>query len=237
MKDVIPEAFSARALAYAVKQDLATNFHAIHSKNEGEVGRLILGADPGHVQQLEEHKEEGAFVGGDAEAAWLAAMYRKIIMKVAKFLGLGDLTIAEVEMLKSEPHSLGQNPHLDALRGVWSFFAPLVDSAGTTVKQQFYQDYPTNMGPKSSVPRHWSALADITINWEVGDLFVLRTNAIHGGPPSGDSRRYVLYGAEKSHKHGEYSDTSVVFEEDYFRLKQAFKEAQFAALKAAVSKR
>lgn len=193
-----------------------------------------MSADPEHVRQLSEHNEEAAYKGDLWEATYLSREFSKLCVRAAEVLGLGDLTLSEVEILKGEPNSSGQYPHLDSLRGIWVFFAPLVASAGTTVKDYFYQKFPENVGPHSSVPRHWGALPDINIGWEVGDIFVLRSNAIHGGPPSGPHRRYVLFAAEQSTKQGEYSDTSVVFEGDFFAEKQAFREAQFARLQARV---
>ena len=177
---------------------------------------MILGCNQEHMNQLQANKEEMVFVGHERMAQEVAGQFRKICRETAKELGIPLRAIVETEILKTEPHSSGQVEHMDAMGGVWNFFATLVPSKGTIVKQQYYQDFPKNIGPKSTIPRDWSSLPNILINWEVGDLLLLRSNAIHGAPPNGATRRYVLFGSEESLYPSEYSDSLVVTEEEFF---------------------
>jgi hypothetical protein len=204
------------ALAYAQSLDKSGKFHTIHSKKDGQVGRVILGCGASHLDELGSNNELGAYVGREDQAKQVHQMFKDICRKTAMGLGIPLRDIEGTEIIKNEPHALGQIEHMDAMGGVWNFFAPLVKSPGTMVKKQFYQDYPLNIGIKSTVPRDWSTLPDIPINWEVGDLLILRSNAIHSGPRNGKKRRYVLFGTEQSLTQIEHTDALVVTEKEFF---------------------
>ena len=208
------------ALLYAQSLDVGDKFYTIHSKTDGQVGRVILGCDAHHLGQLRSNDELGAYVGHENQAKEVHRMFKNICRKTAMGLGIPLRDIEGTEIIKNEPHALGQIEHMDAMGGVWNFFTPLVDSPGTVVKYQLYQDYPLNIGPKSTVPRNWSSLRDIPINWEVGDLLMLRSNAIHSGPTNGATRRYVLFGTEQSLTPYEHTDTLVVTEKVFFYHKK-----------------
>ena len=208
------------ALEYAKDLDERDKFYSIHSKREGEVGRVILGTKDDHMRQLLSYDEHKAYVGQEAQAHKLDRLFKNICQKQAQSLGIRLRAIEETEIIKNEPKSWGQVEHMDAMGGVWNFFAPLVKCSGTKVKAQVYQDYPKNIGPESTVPRNWSTMPDVHINWTVGDLFLLRSNAIHGGPPNGATRRYVLFASERSLYPSEHSDTIVVTEKEFFSHKQ-----------------
>jgi hypothetical protein len=204
------------ALAYAQSLDRGGKFYTIHSKKDGQVGRVILGCDAHHLGQLESNNELGAYVGHENQANEVHRMFTNICRKTAMGLGIPLRDIEGTEIIKNEPHALGQIEHMDAMGGVWNFFTPLVNCPGTVVKNQLYQDYPLNIGTKSTVPRNWSSLPDIPINWEVGDLLMLRSNAIHSGPTNGKKRRYVLFGTEQSLTQNEHPDALVVTEKVFF---------------------
>jgi hypothetical protein len=208
------------ALLYAERLDSDDKFYTIHSKKKGEVGRVILGCDEHHFEQLGSNNEQGAYVGAEDHAKKVNRMFKDICRKTATELGIPLRDIEGTEIVKNEPHALGQREHMDSMGGVWNFFAPLVDSPATVVKYQLYQDYPLNIGPKSKVPPDWTSLPDIQINWEVGDLLLLRSNAIHKGPTNGATRRYVLFGTEKSSSPNEHTDTLVVTEKRFFAKKK-----------------
>ena len=197
-------------------------FFDIHSKKPGEVGRLIIGCTQDHLAQLHYNGESAEF-RDTVEGNFVSAAFNKICSQAAVHLNLPKADIVETEFLVTEPYSSGQDLHMDALRGVWTFFAPLVKSKGTTIKKQHYQDYPVNVGKFSSVPRHWEDLPDIAIDWEVGDLFVMRDNAIHGAPPNDQFRRYVLFGAQQSTQKDNYTDSLVVTERSFFDKKRSTK--------------
>ena len=180
---------------------------------------MILDCDDHHFEQLGSNKEQGAYVGADRQAQGVVRYFKKICRKTAEGLGITLRAIEETELIKNEPDSLGQIEHMDAMGGVWNFFAPLVKCPVTVVKYQNYQDYPLNISPKSTVPRDWASLPDIKLNWNVGDLLLLRSNSIHKGPPNGDGRRYVLFASEKSLHTNEHTDTLVVTEEVFFSHK------------------
>jgi hypothetical protein len=209
------------ALQYAESLDMKGKFYTIHSKKDGQVGRVLLGCDAHHLEQLESNEELGAYVGADKLAKKVDGVFREICQATAKGLGIFLRDIEGTEIVKNEPHALGQIEHMDAMGGVWNFFAPLVDCPGTVVKYQLYQDYPLNIGPKSTVKQNWSSLPDILINWEVGDLLLLRSNAIHSGPTNGETRRYVMFGTEKSLSTTEHTDTLVVTEKAFFSHKNS----------------
>jgi hypothetical protein len=208
------------ALAYAQSLDRGGKFYSIHSKKEGQVGRVILGCGVPHLGQLGSNNELEAHVGDENQAKEVHRMFKDICRKTAMGLGIPLRDLESTEIIKNEPHALGQIEHMDAMGGVWNFFAPLVNSPATMVKNQLYQDYPLNIGTKSTVPRNWSTLPDIPIKWEVGDLLMLRSNAIHGGPTNGKKRRYVLFGSEESSTQNEHTDALVVTEQRFFRHKK-----------------
>jgi hypothetical protein len=216
----VPKGLTKMALQYAQELDDKENFYSIHSLKEGEVGRVILGCSTSHMRQLVSNGEQMAFVGHEAQAKTLTTWFNEVCQKTAGGLGISMNVIEGTEIVKNEPHSCGQIEHMDAFGGVWNVFAPLVDSPGTCVKSQVYQDYPLNIGPRSTIPQNWSTIPDLNIKWKVGDLFFMRSNAIHAGPQNGDTRRYVLFGAETSKYPSEHSDTLVVTEEEFFSHKQ-----------------
>lgn len=183
------------------------------------MGRVILSCNDDHLAQLMSNQEQSAYVGLDERAKRVDQWFGNICQKIAHQLQIPLRAIAGTEIIKNEPNSAGQVEHMDAMGGVWNFFAPLVRSVGTRVKSQHYQDFPLNIGPDSTVPRQWSTLPDIDITWEVGDLFLLRSNAIHSGPPNGATRRYVLFGSEESLCQSEHTDTLVVTEAEFFLQK------------------
>jgi hypothetical protein len=211
------------ALQYAESLDRKGKFYTIHSKKDGQVGRVTLGCDAHHLTQLTSNEELGAYVGGDKQAKKVDRIFKNICQTTAKEYGISLREIEGTEIVKNEPHALGQLEHMDAMGGVWNFFAPLVDCPGTLVKYQLYQDYPLNIGPKSTVKQNWSSLPDILINWAVGDLLILRSNAIHSGPTNGENRRYVLFGTEKSLSSKEHTDALVVTEKEFFSRKNSMK--------------
>ena len=137
-----------------------------------------------------------------------------------------DLTerpIDTVEIVKNEPHSKGQDNHMDNIEGVWNMLSPLVSHCpATLVKEQDYQDYPNHMGPSSHVPRGWDGLPNIHLEWEVGDMLMLRSNAIHAGPPTGMDRRFILFASEMPLREADYTDTKVYTEKDFFEAKERF---------------
>ena len=179
-----------------------------------------MGVDAHHLQQLESNEELGAYVGGNAQAKYVNQTFKRICRETAEGLGIYIRAIEGTEIVKNEPHALGQVEHMDAMGGVWNFFTPLVDCPGTLVKYQLYQDYPLNIGPTSTVRRNWSSLPNIHIDWKVGHILMLRSNAIHCGPPNGDTRRSVLFGTETSMHTNEHTDTLVVTEEEFFSHKE-----------------
>jgi hypothetical protein len=217
---VVKPSFSKKAFLYADSLDPKKSFYTIHSQKDGEVGRVILGCDKHHLQQLASNKEQGAYVGHEAQAKSVNRTFKHICRKTAEGLGICIRDIEGTEIIKNEPHSLGQVEHMDAMGGVWNFFTPLVDCPGTLVKYQLYQDYPLNIGPTSTVRENWSSLPNIQINWNVGDLLMLRSNAIHSGPPTGENRRFVLFGSETSMHPNEHTDTLVVTEKEFFSHKE-----------------
>jgi hypothetical protein len=209
------------AQSHAVKLDLASTFCAIHSKMAGDTGRVILGSSTMHLDVLLARKEQEAYVGDNPTSEYVDCWFRDICKKAALGLGISIRDMEGTEMVKNEPFSKGQVEHMDGMWGVWNFLAPLVPCPMTRVKVQTYHDYPENMGPKSTVPKNWASMHDVPLEWEVGDLFLMRSNAIHCGPPNGGNHRYVLFGSESSIDPNGYTDGVVVTEEEFFFQKDS----------------
>ena len=230
MKGVVPKALIRSLLEYAETNDVAEKFYSIHSLKVGEIGRLMMDCSTPHLEQLVENAEDDVFLGHrSAESNVLSKWFKTICVGASSTLGLKIRDICETEIIKNEPFSAGQSEHMDALSGTWNYFSPLVDSPGTSLKQQVYQDYPENVGPSSTVPMGWSELENVHIPWEVGDLLLVRSNAIHSGPANGSQRRYVIFAAEVSPQSDEHSDTLVVTEDVFFAKKRAAARAVKAA--------
>lgn len=220
IRRIVPLDLTNDALAYAKKKDETNSFGAIHSKTEGEVGRVVLQATEQHSRELLKHHELHSYVGLEEEAQDLSKRFKRICQLAVVKSGQTLRDINETEIIKNEPNARGQDEHMDAFPGSWNFLAPLVSSVGTTLKHQAYQDYPVNVGPYSTVPRKWADMTDLHLKWKVGDLLMVRSNAIHAGPPNGATRRYVLFAAEASPCPNVYSDTLVVTEEVFFDHKR-----------------
>ena len=221
---------------YATKLDKANKFYAIHSKDGGHaIGRVVLKCSDDHMLQLQNNNEGDVWVGSNTEADQLAKDFEEVCRKAAEGLNLPLGQIEETEFIKAEPNAPGQDAHMDAPWGSWNFFTPLGPSPGTTIKKQEYQEYPMSMGPYSCVPKNWKDLPNLHIEWSVGDLLMMRSNAIHGGPPNGPERRYVLFSAEKSATVvDEYSDTAVIFERDFFIEKQLYSQRKRDKLRSMI---
>jgi len=226
IRGIVPLDLTQDALAYAKKKDRANSFVGIHSKTEGEVGRMVLKATKQHNRELLRHHELDSYVGHEEEAKALAGRFKVVCMLAASMRRLAVSDISEIEIIKNEPNSRGQEEHMDAFEGFWNFLTPLVSTVETTLKHQRYQDYPVNVGPYSTVPRRWADMADLHLRWNVGDLLLVRSNAIHAGPPNGATRRYVLFAAETSPVANVYSDTQVVTEEVFSYHKRQRKHSR-----------
>ena len=214
-----------QALAFATVSDEGeeTKYCAIHSQTEGEVGRLVLGLSTEHLAEMTTQDSSNSYVGDDPEAASIYFAYKELCQDMARAFNLTERPIDVVEIVKNEPNSKGQDDHMDNLMGVWNMLAPLVNhSPATLVKDQDYQDYPDNMGPSSHVPRGWDGLPNIPLEWEVGDMLMLRSNAIHAGPPNGLDRRFVLFASEMPLREADFTDTKVYKEKDFFEAKERF---------------
>jgi hypothetical protein len=216
----VPPDLTHDALAYAEKKDRANSFVAIHSETEGEVGRVVLDATKQHNRDLWRHHELDSYVGHEEEAKNLSRRFKEVCMLAVTRKCQTVRDISEIEIIKNEPNSSGQKEHMDAFEGTWNFLTPLVSSVETNLKHQNYQDYPVNMGPYSTVPRRWADMPDLNLRWNIGDLLMVRGNAIHAGPPNGPTRRYVLFAAESAPSTDVYSDTLVVTEEVFFNHKR-----------------
>lgn len=223
VRGVVSNTLIKTARSFAETQYKNNKFHSIHSRTPGEIGRVILACTEDHMVQLRDNYEDDAFVGHDTEAACVVSAFNALCMTVADKLGLPHTELAETEIITTAPHSKGQEPHMDTLTGVWAFLAPLVPSRTTTIKKQTYQNYPVTMGGYSRVPHGWAELPNVVINWKVGDLFVFRNNAIHGGPPNDGRRRYVLFGAQHSSAENEHTDTLVVTEDEFFEQQEQYR--------------
>ena len=219
VKDIVSHDIVEEALALAEKCDGGdeTLFASIHSKTEGEVGRVILGTTDAHLEKLRSNEEAGAYIGEERDAIRVHSRFTTLCEGVACDYDLTEQPFDTSEFVKNEPNSQGQNDHMDNWQGVWVMMTPLVSKCAITcIKHQTYQDYPENRGPNTRVPRNWASLADIPLTWEVGDLLVMRSNCIHAGPPTGDERRFLLFASEQSSRPGEYTDTKVILEADFF---------------------
>ena len=219
MKNIVPQNLVKEALALAEASDGVndTRFASIHSQTEGEVGRVILGTTDAHLDQLRSNEGAGSYIGDERAAINVHSQFKTLCESVARDYDLTEQPFVTSELVKNEPNSQGQNDHMDNWQGVWVMMTPLVPKCAITcIKQQTYQDYPENRGPDTRVPRNWDSLADIPLTWEVGDLLVMRSNCIHAGPPTGEERRYILFASEQSSRPGEYTDTKVILEEDFF---------------------
>jgi len=216
---MVPKELTDRALAFAIECDVNDRFYAIHSQTEGEVGRVVLGTTEAHMDQILTYDVNGGvYVGNEREAQIIHSQYTDLCQRLARAHGLTNKPVDTTEIVKNEPHSKGQVHHMDNNPGMWNMIAPLVRRCPITiVREQAYQDYPANMGPNSWIPRGWNSLPSLHLEWEVGDMLMLKSNAIHAGPPTGVDRRYVLFGSEQTKRPGEYTDTDVITEGKFFR--------------------
>ena len=225
LKGVVPKDLIDTALAFATVSDEGeeTKYCAIHSQEQGEVGRLVLGSSPEHLAEMTAQDGGEAYVGDDPVAATIYLAYKNLCQDMARAFDLTERPIDTVEIVKNEPHSKGQDDHMDNLEGVWNMLSPLVNHCpATLVKEQDYQDYPDHMGPSSHVPRGWDGLPDIHLEWEVGDMLMLRSNAIHAGPPTGADRRSILFASEMTLRVADFTDTKVYTEKEFFDAKDFF---------------
>ena len=187
------------------------------------MGRLVLGSPPEHLAEIQAQDGEEAYVGDEPDAESIYRAYQQLCQEMAHAFNLTDRPIDAVEIVKNEPNSKGQDQHMDNLAGVWNMLSPLVDNCpATIVKYQDYQDYPENMGPSSIVPRSWDCLPNIPLVWEVGDMLMVRSNAIHAGPQNGRDRRYILFASEMPRRTADYTDSKVYTEDDFFEAKEHF---------------
>tara|TARA_B110000503_G_scaffold129596_1_gene201979 strand:- start:51 stop:611 length:561 start_codon:yes stop_codon:yes gene_type:complete len=174
------------------------------------------------MNELTSHNEQDVVVDGDAQVRSVRHAFKTVCREAVSNLGITPTPIVEVEIIVNHPNGRGQVEHMDNFKGVWNFFTPLTCNSATTVKVQDYQDFPVNMGPYSSVPQGWANLIDERIEWNGGDLLMMRSNAIHAGPPNGSTRRYVLFAAEESVRGShEYTDSRVITEREFFSAKKA----------------
>lgn len=186
IRGIVPPDLTQDVLAYAEKKDRANSFVAIHSKKEREVGRLVLKATEKHNRQVLRHHELQSYVGLEDEVQDLSRRFKEICTLTVTRKGQTVRSYQEgSEIIKNEPNASGQEEHMDAFPGTWNFLAPLVRSVGATLKHQTYQDYPVNMSPYSTVARRWVVMPDLHLGWNIGDLLMVRSNAIHAGPPNG----------------------------------------------------
>ena len=175
---------AAARLALDIVEADAT--YAIHSKDKmPSVSRAMLRCSPDQQKQQRENGDTMNPVSPaiqkrkdtTADAFILACAHAMSVLKLEFSNKIDD-----VELVRSLPLSAGQEMHMDSFIGFWNFLSPLSANAPCTIiKDHVYQDFPDVFSASSGIPTSWDELPTVAIDWQQGDILVLRNNHIHAG--------------------------------------------------------
>jgi ectoine hydroxylase-related dioxygenase (phytanoyl-CoA dioxygenase family) len=202
--------------------DSQNDFWEIHSKQQGDIARVLLCATKNHIQELVANKE-AAVLSKSPNAPILARELARTWSRVGKVMlnkfGFTIGRMVEAEVARSSPRSLGQVWHMDNFVNVWAMSVNLSKTGGSTqILKYRHQGYPEMFGPNTTVPKDWDNHQFHDIKWQEGDVFAFMQNKAHrAGPNATDLDRNIAFaGGSPPTPTDFFSDSAVLTQEEFW---------------------